>query len=266
MKFEFELREDSWELERLVKAVGHLGYLLQIESIAVAPEKEKGRLSLPEPEKEDTPSFTPIATKEFPEWAPPTDHAPDELARGRVNWMEMEVQTPHLTTPKFAKGPRCADVGAVFRAPHRLFTDQRVFRENRSKRQGSVLVDTSGSMALSSKMIKTIVRAVPAAVIATYGGNVRGNPHLGGLRILAKGGRLVAHNKEYKPVGVANGVDGPALRWLGMQPFPRIWISDGSVTGVGDTCCDKLAKQAAGICERYRIRRVGDLESALRFL
>lgn len=193
----------------------------------------------------------------------PGEVTPNEHAISAIPWMEMELQTPYLRIPKNAKGVNCTDSGAVFRAPHRLPTDQKVFRQNRGRRSGSVLIDGSGSMQLDKEAIQKIVTAVPAAVIAVYGGY---SPCSGALRVVAKMGRLVVHEKEYAPVGMANGVDGPALRWLGMQPLPRIWVSDGEVTGVGDGQTEELYAQAAAICERYRIRRVGELNKVLRLL
>lgn len=184
-------------------------------------------------------------------------------AQNRTNrWMSMEVETPPLKTPKWAKGAGCADAGSVFRAPWRLTTDQRVFRMNRAKRQGSVLLDTSGSMGIDEATIEKIVRAVPAAVIGMYA--AAGNH--GQLRILSKWGKLVPDSKYFKKFGGMNGVDGPALRWLGYQPFPRIWISDGMVTGVGDGGATNLLLEAEEICERYRIVRVHSLAEAQKLL
>lgn len=107
------------------------------------------------------------------------------------------------------------------------------------------------------------VKAVPAAVIAVYGGYSQTK---GAIRVIAKMGRLVTHDREYTPVGGMNGVDGPALRWLGMQPLPRIWVSDGIVTGVHDESTMELVQQVLGICERYRIKRVDELNKVLRLL
>ena len=125
------------------------------------------------------------------------------------------------------------------------------------------MIDTSGSMSLGADQIKEIVLAVPAAVIGTYGAP---SLYSGALRILSKHGTLVVQEKEFASVGSSNGVDGPALRWLGLQPRPRIWISDGVVTGVVDIAYQSLTREAMDICERFRIRRVGTLEEARRLL
>jgi hypothetical protein len=52
-----------------------------------------------------------------------------------------------------------------------------------------------------------------------------------------------------------NVVDGPALRWLARQPEPRIWISDGHVTGIADQPSSDLAVDAIHICRKARITR-----------
>ena len=35
--------------------------------------------------------------------------------------------------------------------------------------------------------------------------------------------------------GCGNIVDGPALQWLNRQAKPHFWVSDGGVSGVGDS-------------------------------
>lgn len=264
--FELTVANSDWELSRLVNAIGMLGVMLGVEVLPPPPSDMGVRIPLsyrsPTGREEDIDGSM-SASRYLVKWKPCSDYEPDENAETDTNWMEMDIQTPYLRTPKWAKGAGCSDTGSVFRAPHRLLTDQRVFRMNRAKRQGSLLVDTSGSMGLSRESIQNIVKSVPAAVIGTYGGYEHAT---GGLRVVAKGGRLVTEDKEYLPVGEMNGVDGPALRWLGAQPLPRIWISDGQVTGEGDHQTEGLAQIAAGICERYRIQRVNTLQAALRRL
>ena len=56
--------------------------------------------------------------------------------------------------------------------------------------------------------------------------------------------------------GNGNIVDGPALDWLGKQPGPRVWVSDGFVTGVNDTTSVDLGAAAQVTCNRGSIRRV----------
>jgi hypothetical protein len=64
-------------------------------------------------------------------------------------------------------------------------------------------------------------------------------------------------------LGRGNVIDGPALRWLASQPGPRIWISDGRVTGVRDRSSLDLVVEAMGICRRNQITRVDKADSLL---
>ena len=61
-------------------------------------------------------------------------------------------------------------------------------------------------------------------------------------------------------LGRGNIVDGPALRWLAQQPEPRIWISDGQVTGTHDRPSTDLVVDAIRICQQAGIRRAGTAE------
>ena len=204
-------------------------------------------------------------SKPTPRWEKPHPEGVEPLDFPTNQWMHMEVERPVLRKPKWAKGAGCTDTGAIFRAPYRLTCDQKVFRQNRAKRSGSLLVDVSGSMCLAPSQVKAIVKAVPAAVIGIYSGNA-GSSNTGVVKILAQYGKLVTEDKEYIPYGGFNGVDGPALRWLAVQPRPRIWISDGIVTGLNDSCGHNLFNEVDNICERYRIIRKRSLREAQKLL
>ena len=55
-------------------------------------------------------------------------------------------------------------------------------------------------------------------------------------------------------------VDGPALRWLARQDRPRIWVSDGVVTGVGDDNPNPaMLVEVARIIARSGIRWISGL-------
>ena len=207
-------------------------------------------------------------TRRTVEWEPPLPESQTRTAYTPRDWLDSYViQTPPTKKPKWAKGAGCTDSGTVFRAPHRLYTDQRVFRMNRAKRSGSVLIDASGSMGLNREAIENIVKAVPAAVIACYAtGHTSTAQLMGFIRILAKWGRVVVDPAQFYPPGQYNEIDGHALRWLGMQPQPRIWISDGMVTGIGDCPAPNLFQESEELCRRYRIVRRRYLEEARKLL
>jgi hypothetical protein len=133
--------------------------------------------------------------------------------------------------------------------------DGAVFRARRPAPGGTVLVDVSGSMNLSQEDLETIVAAAPAATVAVYASTDRAFRR-GAVTIVARGGRVADIRSVHRGYTEGNVVDGPALEWLGRQPEPRLWISDGVVTGVGDITTPRLLLEAATLCRRFRIRRV----------
>jgi hypothetical protein len=191
--------------------------------------------------------------------------------RGRkgVKWGTIAIH--HANTHVMRPVPRIAlkkifsDEGAVLSAPYRMPIDGRVFLRKKKAMGGTVLVDTSGSMHLSETDLQTILRAAPAATIAIYSGRAK----TGTLTVVGDKGRLV--NNEHltrlrQEAGRGNVVDGPALEWLSQQPQPRIWVSDGIVTGTGDAVNLDLAADALRICRRAKIRRVEKADAATAFL
>lgn len=189
-------------------------------------------------------------------------YAPVDLA---ADWGRLEKRDYPLRAPQGARGRlKIANTaeGSVFRAPQRLMTDGAVFRHITVHRRGTLLIDHSGSMALSAEQVKQMVARLPAGIIATYSGNGSGK---GELRILARNGRMADEKTGgYKRFGGANEVDGPALQWLAAQPTPRVWISDGGVTGIGDSSNTRLQTEAFDIVARGRIIQLADIHAALK--
>jgi hypothetical protein len=223
------------------------------------------------------------ATSSFPRLCCPGVHPHDEdgpARRGgrssssgkgpKVDWGELrEVQYPprpvrigSRSTPAWN---RCTDEGALLRAPHRLLVDGRIFRRRARPAGGTVLVDGSGSMSLDHEAIMRIVAAAPAATMARYDGvPAKG---YGIVRILAREGRRVADEVlASRCCGSGNVIDGPALRWLATRPAPRVWVSDGHVTGVGDRSDEGLTEEARAICGAHGIVRVANAEGARKAL
>jgi hypothetical protein len=117
-------------------------------------------------------------------------------------------------------------------------------------------------MALEEDALDRLLAATPIGTkVAIYSG--RGEQ--GELRIVAQDGRRAARDALGR-YGAGNIVDLPALEWLSRQPRPRIWLSDGRVTGVGDRVCMDLARRCEETRRRGGIRRVGDLDAATRLL
>jgi hypothetical protein len=157
---------------------------------------------------------------------------------------------------------RPATEGTVIRYPGRYCIDRAIFRRLVRRRGGSVLVDTSGSMSLDANDIERILRGAPAAtLVAMYSGSGK----KGELRVVARDGRR-ATAKHLEPFGPGNIVDTHALAWLAKQPAPRVWISDGHVTGVGDVPSPAIKRRCKEICRRAAIRRVTNVEDAARVL
>jgi hypothetical protein len=68
-----------------------------------------------------------------------------------------------------------------------------------------------------------------------------------------------------QPSGCGNIIDGPALSWLATQDQPRVWISDGHVTGAHEVQHPALVAEALRIQLAGHITRLDDLPSAITF-
>ncbi len=188
---------------------------------------------------------------------------------GTAAWGELrEIQQPPLTIRMTTRSPwrsRATDEGAILRSPHRLPVDGRIFRRRQRVPGGTVLVDGSGSMSLDRDAVIGIVAAAPAAMVARYDGDP--GKGFGVIRILARGSHRVPDDVLASPCcGIGNVIDGPALRWLAERPAPRVWVSDGNVTGVGDRGHDRLTEESRAICAAAGIVRVANAAEARKAL
>jgi hypothetical protein len=118
-------------------------------------------------------------------------------------------------------------------------------------------------MSLSLKDLKRIVDVAPATTIAVYSGQGK----KGTLTIIGEKGRLV-DDRGLAEACQSNGniIDGPALRWLALEDGPRIWVSDGLVTGVNDNPSIDLGAEAQRICHHGKILRVEKAEAVADLL
>jgi hypothetical protein len=193
--------------------------------------------------------------------SPPTLDAKSEPDWGGLRIVEFP--RPLRLAPRVAgRRWRAAEEGTLLGDPSRFYRDGRGWRERRRRRHagGTVLIDCSGSMSLTPEALEDLVAANPAALIATYSGDE--GRQSGRLHIVARGGRRV-RPQHLRPPGLHNVCDGPALEWLGRQPPPRIWVSDGGVTGRGEVSTPALLADAAAIADRHRIRRVETADALL---
>jgi hypothetical protein len=182
----------------------------------------------------------------------------------------MTIATPPLlercVTPAAARARRRRAVaeGTELRYFHRFFIDQQVFARRINKSAvsgGTVLIDTSGSMRITPDGVDRIIDAAPAAQIAIYSGCADS----GELRIVVRNGRR-ASRAHLESHGTGNVIDLPALRWLAKQTGPRVWISDGHVTGCGDMGTPEMKAACERVCVAARIVRVADAGQAAKAL
>ena len=182
-------------------------------------------------------------------------------------WGEMTVRSlPTSLTRRvspIAQRRIFRDEGSRLVAPYRLPVDGRVFCQKKRQAGGTVLIDVSGSMRLSLKDLKRIIDIAPATTIAVYSG--RGKT--GTLTIIGEKGRLV-DDRGLAEACQSNGniIDGPALRWLALESGPRIWVSDGLVTGQHDNPSIDLGAEAQRICLHGKILRVEKADAVVDLL
>jgi hypothetical protein len=177
-------------------------------------------------------------------------------------WAEMEIDYPPLTTgiPKFkvmGRGRKAQNEGVVPRHIHRVATGGRIF-SNKTKGKkvgGTVLIDVSGSMSIRDSDILRLLKQVHHGTVAIYSLSGSNN---GRLSIIARNYRAVS---EVPHFGSGNGVDGPALEWLGRQPEPRAWICDGGTTGYGDMPFGR--NECSDHESHYRIKRYYSIDRYL---
>lgn len=204
----------------------------------------------PPPEKADTLGISP---REYLDYKP----------RDYVPWGTLRpTRTARMTITRKPRGSSrvWSDEGVIPVAPYRLTVDSRVFARKRRLRGGTVLIDASGSMAFSPEDLAAVIDAAPGATVAAYAG--RGKEGL--LAIVAKDGRMATEGDINRALMLVDGgarlhgniVDGPALQWLAKQPAPRIWISDGHVTGENDIMGLNLLVEANTIIANAGIERV----------
>ncbi|HKJ24055.1 MAG TPA: hypothetical protein VKB65_04480, partial [Myxococcota bacterium] len=165
-----------------------------------------------------------------------------------------EAPLPHGRRPggrTLGRRHRPSAEGCALMRPHRHALDRKVFRRPVRWRGGTVLIDVSGSMHLRPDDLDALVDASRgAALVAIYSGRERE----GELRVVARGGRRAAA-EDLAPFGSGNIVDVPALEWLARQPEPRLWISDGGVTGEMDRGSREIRRRCAGVVRHARIER-----------
>lgn len=193
------------------------------------------------------------------------EHGTTRRSTRRVPWGKLKFDNPprnHRVAGYLGRRNRATDEGSFPRQLHRMLIDGKVFRHARRGKGGAVLIDASGSMSLGNDDIQKILNAAPGCTVAVYSGNT----HDGVLRVLAQDGRQVDAQYVGAPAGGANVVDGPALQWLSKQQKPRIWVSDGQVTGQNDRISAVNSLECVALTRRYQITQEKDMGTAVRLL
>jgi hypothetical protein len=182
-------------------------------------------------------------------------------------WGPMDVEEPErvIAHPgRMGRWSRPAEEGLHLRYPHRYASDRRVFGRRRRVQGGGVLIDVSGSMQLSAADVDRIVAAAPGAYVLGYAAS----SSRGVLRVLARDGRRVApEHCDFSRVGTCNVIDLPALEYLvRLRVEPRLWVSDGMATGIGDNSGPENLRQVQELTELAGIRRLATVNEAIALL
>jgi hypothetical protein len=181
-------------------------------------------------------------------------------------WGRMALMNPPLSLRctgrrgKVAKKLIASYCGA-FRFPHRALipaADGRAFGLKRRVHGGTILIDCSGSMNLTTDRLTSLVLRAPGATVALYAGLPGAESGL--LMVIATNGHFAEIEEATSRFGGGNIIDGPALRWLSRQAAPRLWVSDGCVTGRGDKPGINLNSETDSIIRTAGIRRLESLE------
>jgi hypothetical protein len=172
-------------------------------------------------------------------------------------WEPMNIKHPPRPVSalsfKRRSGWRVSESGIRVRRPYRLLTDGLAFAHKKRAPGGTVLQDLSGSMHITTDELEALAEAAPSALLAGYSHNRLE----GKLSILLANKHRVSKESLYSICSGNNFIDGPALRWLGKQKRPRIWVSDGYAT-VRDPVREIAVQPLANILEcRNLLRRFG---------
>jgi hypothetical protein len=191
------------------------------------------------------------------------NYGPTVRGTRKVPWGKMNIEKlprPYRVRGFLGRHNSATEEGTNPRFLHRLLVDGRVFRRVRRDLGGTVLIDASGSMQLESKDLKEILESAPGCTVGVYSGNTMD----GVLRILAQDGRQVEERWIAAPAGGANVIDGPALEWLSKQPKPRIWVSDGQVTGKQDRSGALNVLECLCLIRRHQILQKDKIADAVQ--
>lgn len=191
--------------------------------------------------------------------------------KASIPWGPMDILAPPLThlcrkLPGTTKRKLVCGYTGAFRFPSRALlpaADGRAFTRRRPANCGTLLIDCSGSMSeqVTHDRIMAVLARSPSATIGLYAG--RPASKSGSLLIAARNGMHAAREVIDNWTHSGNVVDGPALQWLSQQKAPRVWVSDGEVTGLNDHSATNLQVEANTLVTMAHIRRIPTLDDYL---
>lgn len=186
-------------------------------------------------------------------------------------WGPMDINTPLLARPRRHLAPRMGRAsldGSMPRHYGRWFVDRAIMDAKGRRPGGTLLIDVSGSMGWADATTRLLLDVCPAMTLAVYSSKSTSRSE-GHLTILAKDGKLVPQGFEWRYEighGGGNVVDGPALAWLIKQPGPRVWYSDGMVTGSGESVKVSLFIDANRLALLGNVTRTVSVERTMGIL
>lgn len=173
-------------------------------------------------------------------------------------WGKLRIEKlpmPDATKGNLGRKRVASDTGKNPRRMHRYFTDRKVFDRTSKGMGGVVVIDASGSMSFSHDDIREIVEAAPGCTVAMYTDLLR-DKTTPNLWVLAERGRICKADKM-PGFRAGNVVDLPALKWAVSRrqrsTAPVVWVSDGGVTGEGDSGHEALNRQVMRYVTQQRI-------------
>ena len=187
-----------------------------------------------------------------------------------ADWCDMLMHKPELVVNlqgkiKQGREYRPMDYGTNPKYINRWCVDKKVFKQKQRVYGGTILIDASGSMSFNAQDILDIMKLLPAVKIAMYNQTYYDGRNTGSLRIIGDRGKRVQEEYLDKHTGGGNGVDGPALKWLGTMPAKRIWVSDMYVFGRSHAHTGNLLKECKEIMKINNIIRLADIDDVKAF-
>jgi hypothetical protein len=186
-------------------------------------------------------------------------------------WGELEVKMAPLVRSKKALVPRRGKAGIDGSIPRhfsRWFVDRHILDVRGRRPGGTLLIDGSGSMSWSLEKTRQLIDVCPALTVAIYSSRAD-NQRAGVLTILARNGRACDPTFDYETKhwhGGGNVVDGPALEWLCKQQGPRVWFSDGQVSGSNENFHVEALLDAFRLAAAGQVSRTVSYEEVVQIL